>query len=55
MQRMIFLRKGKYFCVESPLCLHEAGKEGYLTQKKGERSLAGVEIKDVNMQRNDNC
>ena len=29
-----FLRKGKYFCVESPLCLHEAGKEGYLKQKK---------------------
>ena len=27
------LRKGKYFCVESPLCLHEAGKEGYLKQK----------------------
>ena len=28
------LIKGKYFCVESPLCLHEAGKEGYLKQKK---------------------
>ena len=33
------LRKGKYFCVESPLCLHEAGKEGYLKQKKGEASV----------------
>ena len=33
------LIKGKYFCVESPLCLHEAGKEGYLKQKKGEASV----------------
>ena len=38
------LRKGKYFCVESPLCLHEAGREGYLKQKKGEASVC-LELK----------
>ena len=35
------LRKGKYFCVESPLCLHEAGKEGYLKQKKKVKQVSG--------------
>ena len=48
------LRKGKYFCVESPLCLHEAGKEGYLKQKKV-KQVSEAKIKDVNMQRNENC